>query len=166
MGSVVLFEKSERVLNSIAISPVKIEEYVLSKLLSLAVISTAVGVFIAIGAGCANNIACTVIGVFLSSCLFSSIGLIAAAKIKTLNQFMIAAVPAEILLDLPAIAYLFGFNNRWLLLHPGVSAIELIGGGKYSLYALFILLIWTALFFIFSRLIVGRMMQSVGGIKL
>jgi fluoroquinolone transport system permease protein len=76
MGAIVLFEKSERVLNSISISPVKPLEYMLSKLCSLAVISTVV------------------------------------ANISTLNEFIIATIPAELLINIPAIAYLFGYKKN------------------------------------------------------
>ncbi|HBF6649319.1 TPA: ABC transporter permease, partial [Clostridioides difficile] len=40
MGAIVLLEKSQRVLNSLAVSPVKVSEYILSKVISLGVISS------------------------------------------------------------------------------------------------------------------------------
>jgi fluoroquinolone transport system permease protein len=43
MGAIVLFEKSERVLSAIAVSPVKPREYVLSKLCSIGIVSAAAG---------------------------------------------------------------------------------------------------------------------------
>ncbi len=48
MGAIVLLEKSQRVLNSLAVSPVKVSEYILSKVISLGVISSIVAMFIAI----------------------------------------------------------------------------------------------------------------------
>ena len=41
MGAIVLYEKSERVLDSLAVSPIKVTEYVIAKLLSISLISTA-----------------------------------------------------------------------------------------------------------------------------
>ena len=38
MGALILLEKSQRVTNSIAISPVTVEEYILGKILSIAII--------------------------------------------------------------------------------------------------------------------------------
>lgn len=166
MGAIVLFEKSERVLDSIAISPIKPLEYVLSKLISIAVISTAVGILIGFGSRSIENVFYMVIGVFLCSCLFSSIGLIIASKIRTLNQFIVSSIPAEILINIPAIAYLFGFKSRWLLLHPGVCMMELCINGQNAFTAMIILALWTVLFTMFANQTVTKMFKSVGGVKL
>lgn len=166
MGAIVLFEKSERVLNSIAISPVKPFEYVLSKLCSIAIISTVVALVIGIASGIISNIFGFIIGVFLCSCLFSSVGLIVASLVTTLNQFVIATIPAEILINLPAIAYLFGFKKRWLLFHPGVCMIELCTNGQNAFIAIIILIIWSLLFITLTCRLVKKMFQSVGGVKL
>jgi fluoroquinolone transport system permease protein len=145
MGAIVLFEKSERVLNSIAISPVKPMEYVVSKLVTIAVISTGVGLLIGAGGGVIHNPLYFVAGVFLGSCLFSSVGLMVAANISSLNQFIVATIPAELLINIPAIAWMFGWKPGILLLHPGVCIIELCDNGVYALPALAILIVWTAL---------------------
>jgi len=166
MGAIVLFEKSERVLNSIAISPVKPYEYVLSKLCSIAVISTLVGLIIGMAGGVVLSPVLFIIGVFLCSCLFSAVGLIIACKIASLNQFVIATIPAELLINVPAVAWLFGFKERWLLLHPGVCMIELCTGGSNTTPALLFLLFWTVLFAILACVVVETMLKSVGGVKL
>jgi fluoroquinolone transport system permease protein len=166
MGAIVLFEKSERVLNSIAISPVKPVEYVLSKLLSIGIISTLVGLVIGFSGGVVYNVFNFTMGVFLCSCLFSAVGLIVACKVTTLNQFVIATLPAEILITVPAAAWLFGIKNSLLLLHPGVCMMELCTGEGNAVFAMLILLLWTALFIGIAASVVKKMLQSVGGIKL
>ncbi len=166
MGAIVLFEKSERVLNSIAISPVKPVEYVLSKLCSIGIISTAVGMILGLGGGVILNPFIFIYGLFLCSCLFSAVGLIVAAKVTSLNQFIIATLPAEILIIVPAVAWLFGFKKNWLLFHPGICMIELCSGGIHSTPAMFILLLWTAIFVIIACSVVRKMLKSVGGVKL
>jgi len=166
MGAIVLFEKSERVLNSIAISPVKTVEYVLSKLCSIAFISTVVGLVIGMCSGVILNIFYFTTGVFLCSCLFSSIGLIIASRIATLNEFIIATIPAELLINIPAIAYLFGYKKGWLLFHPGVCMIELCTNGRYAVAAIITLVLWTIGFVALTCGSVGKMLQSLGGVKL
>ncbi|MHB8131355.1 MAG: fluoroquinolone export ABC transporter permease subunit, partial [Mobilitalea sp.] len=91
MGAIVLLEKSQRVLNSIAVSPVKVSEYIISKVVSLGAISTLVGVIISASAG-TGNIFGVMIGTFLGSVIFSLFGLMVAAKINSLNQFMVASM--------------------------------------------------------------------------
>ncbi|MDW7658637.1 MAG: ABC transporter permease [Bacillota bacterium] len=166
MGAIVLFEKSERVLDSIAVSPVKPAEYVLSKLVSIGLIATLVALAIGSAAGAINHPFYFVIGVFLCSCLFSAVGLIVACKTATLNQFVIATIPAEILINVPAVAWLFGYHKSWLIVHPGVCLMQLLSGDANLAIALLILLLWTALFYVLAGAAVTKMLKSVGGVKL
>lgn len=166
MGAIVLFEKSERVLNSIAVSPVKAWEYVLSKLVSIGIVSTVVGLIIGISAGIVTNPFLFIIGVFLCSCLFSAVALTIARKISTLNQFIIATVPAEILIIIPAILWLFWYKESWMLIHPGVCMMTLCIGGSNVLTAFLFLLVWTVLFTVIACRTVNKMLKSVGGVKL
>ena len=48
MGALILLEKSQRITNSIAISPVTVEEYILGKIVSVGIISEIVGVILMI----------------------------------------------------------------------------------------------------------------------
>ncbi|MEA4847348.1 MAG: ABC transporter permease [Clostridiaceae bacterium] len=166
MGAIILFEKSERVLNSIAISPVKPMEYVVSKLFSIALISTAVGLLIGFGGGVISNPFFFVLGVFLGSCLFSSVGLMVAANIASLNQFVVATIPAELVINLPAIAWLFGWKQGWLMLHPGVCIIELCQNGGSAFPAAVILVFWTTLSAILALHVIEKSLRSLGGAKL
>jgi fluoroquinolone transport system permease protein len=166
MGAIVLFEKSERVLSAIAVSPVKPREYVLSKLCSIGIVSAAAGLVIGLSSGVIRQPFSCAAGVFLCSCLFSAAGLMIACKTSTLNQFAFATVPAELLINLPALYYLFWNQDRLLLLHPGCAMIELCTGGNAVLPALLSLLLWSALIFFLASRVAGKMFQSVGGIKL
>ena len=165
MGAIVLFEKSEQVLNSIAISPVKPFEYVLSKLCSMALISTVVAAAIGFSVGIIQN-ATFLIAVFFCSCLFSAMGLMIAVKTTTLNGFIIATILPQLLINIPAFAWLFGYKKTWLLFHPGVSMIELCSNGSYKLISIFVLILWTMLFIVFVSFTVQKMFRSVGGAKL
>jgi fluoroquinolone transport system permease protein len=166
MGAIVLFEKSERVLDSLAVSPVRPWEYVLSKLVSLGLISTAVGLIIGFAAGVIKNPFYFIISVFLCSCLFSAVGLIVACKITTLNQFMLATVPAELLINVPAVIWLFWYRQPLMLLHPGACMLALCSGEGAPLPALLGLLAWTALLAFFACTAVAKMLKSLGGVKL
>ena len=165
MGAIILFEKSENILNSIAVSPVNSLEYVISKLCSIAIISTLVGLSIGLSSGSSLSMYHLIIGVFFGSCFFSSIGLIIAAKVSTLNHFIVTTIFVAVLISLPALAYLFGFRHSWLFLHPGVSMIQLLWGHNTFL-SMIILIIWTLLFTIISCRVVSNMFQCVGGMKL
>ncbi|MEX1308037.1 MAG: ABC transporter permease [Eubacteriales bacterium] len=166
MGAIVLFEKSERVLNSIAVSPVKPLEYVVSKLVSIGLIATLVACVIGFSAGIVARPIVFVVAVFLCSCLFSAAGLIVASKITTLNQFIIAAIPAEIIIVIPAVLWMFWFKSNLFMIHPGVSMLMLCSGEGNVGLALLSLLIWTAFSLVWAVKAVSKMLKSVGGIKL
>lgn len=166
MGSIVLFERSEQVLNSIAISPVKSFEYVTAKLLSLAVISTAVAIVIGLSGKVASNIFYFTLGMSMGSCLFSAIGLMIAVNIATLNQFILATIPVELLIGIPAIAYLFGWQPGWLIFHPGVCIIELCQNGPAVLPATIILTLWTAMLALFASAAITKSFRVLGSVKL
>jgi fluoroquinolone transport system permease protein len=91
MGAIVLFEKSERVLSSIAISPARPYEYMLSKLFSIGIISVFVGFAIGYLSNAVNITMHFIMGIFLCSCLFSAVGLFIAARSISLNGFIILA---------------------------------------------------------------------------
>jgi fluoroquinolone transport system permease protein len=166
MGSIILFEKSERVLNSIAISPVKPHEYVLSKLFSIAFISIIVGLAIGLFSDTIHNLLYFITGLFLCSCLLSAIGLIIAFNVKTLNQFIIATVPVEIIIMFPAIAYVFGYKKDWLLYHPGVCTIVLFYNSDIAIMTLILLFTWTLIFVMLAINVVKGALKTIGGIKL
>ncbi len=166
MGAIVLFEKGERVLDSIAISPVRPMEYVASKLLSIALISAAVGLLIGYGGKAVPNSLFFAPGVFLGSCLFSAVGLMVAANIATLNQFIVATIPAELIISVPAIAWLFGWKPGFMILHPGICIIELCQNGANALPAIFILAFWAALSALLARHVMAKSLRSLGGVKL
>lgn len=166
MGAIILFEKGERILNSIAISPVRPIEYVASKFISIALISTAVGLLIGFGGGTVLNPVFFVLGVFFGSCLFSAVGLMVAANIATLNQFIVATIPAEIIINVPAIAWLFGWKPGLMIVHPGVCIVELCQNGESALPAAFILAFWTALSVLLARRVMAKSLRSLGGVKL
>ena len=165
MGAIVLYEKSERTLSSVAISPVRTVEYVLSKLVSISLISTAAALIIG-AVGRNANLLLVAAGVFPGSMLFSAVGLMLAANIQSLNRFVIATIPAEILINLPAIAWLFGWKPGVLILHPGVAIVELIQGGTLWPIALFILIPWTALCTYLACRAMDKSLASLGGVKL
>ena len=131
MGALVLLEKGQSVNLALAVSPVRIWEYCAAKLLSLSLIGLAVALILALVGG-VTAVASCLAGVLLASILFSACGLIAASLSKTLNQFVLLAVPFELLICLPPAALLFGIDHPALTLHPGVAAVRLICGDAQS----------------------------------
>ena len=171
MGAIILFEKSERVLNSLFISPLTIDEYILGKVVSLSIIATAVGTAIVLTTGTGKiHLFPLVSGLILGSILFSLTGLIIAARVNSLNQFMIGVIPLGTLLSLPSFLIIFGFDNIFLQLHPGVIVLKLILNGveigKFNWFQILLLILWIAIFWLWARENVKKMIGTLGGVKL
>ncbi len=166
MGAIVLFEKNERVLDSLAVSPVTALSYVLSKIVSLGIIAALAATAVGAAAGMMHRPLLFVGSVFLCSCLFSALGLTAACQTKTLNQFFLLVVPMELLTTVPALYWLFWAKSDLWVLHPGVSMLMLCSGRGSAGFAMLSLLGWTALAVWIARRRVRRMFQTVGGITL
>lgn len=173
MGAIVLLEKSQRVLNSIAVSPIKVEEYILGKVVSIGGISVIVAVILLTVNKSAGmtvlSVVLSMIGIFFASCIFSMAGILVGCRIESLTQYVVGTIPAEIIGFLPAIAYRLGFekDNCLMLLHPGCAAIYLLNGElNFAYVALVSLVAWSIVFFCIARISVKKMFRRVGGVKL
>lgn len=171
MGAIVLFEKSERVLNSLFISPLTIDEYIFSKVFSLGLISTLVGVLMAVLTNYkSNNMFSLIIGLMLGSMLFSLAGLVIATRVNSLNGFMVGIIPIGTFISMPPFLIFFGFHHKLLSLHPGVIILEYIlygvGIGKMSFLGIPLLLFWIGIFWVLARVNLKKTIVTLGGIKL
>ena len=168
MGALILLEKSQRITNSIAISPVTVEEYILGKIVSVGIISEIVGVILMIQGHTENYFFCA-IGIFAGSVIFSLCGIIVGAKIESLNQYIIGTLPFEIIGFVPVILYRIGFmwNNKLMIIHPGCSVMRLIEGDtEMAVGAVASIVIWTILLFWRADISVRKMFRKSGGVKL
>jgi len=51
MGAIVLLEKSQRIESSLGVTPIKVDEYIISKTVPIMIVGTAVGLIISLFAG-------------------------------------------------------------------------------------------------------------------
>ena len=168
MGALILLEKSQRITNSIAISPVTVEEYILGKIVSVGIISEIVGVILMLQGHTENYFWCA-IGIFAGSVIFSLCGIIVGAKIESLNQYIIGTLPFEIMGFLPVILYRIGFmwDNKLMIIHPGCSVMRLIEGDtEMAVGAVASIVIWIILLFWRADISVRKMFRKSGGVKL
>ena len=161
MGALILLEKSQRIINSIAVSPVTAEEYILGKLISIGIISEIVGIVLMIQRSPVNYFLCAV-GIFAGSVIFSLCGIIVGAKIQSLNQYIIWTLPFEIVGFVPVILYRIGFlwDNRLMLLHPGCAVMQLLEGNTdMVLISVISILVWSVILFWLADVSVEKMFR-------
>ncbi|MDF2520973.1 MAG: ABC-type transport system, multidrug-familypermease [Clostridia bacterium] len=166
MGAIILLEKSQRVLNSLAVSPIKIWEYIAAKVVSLSIISTTVGFVLGVAAG-AGGIASVALGTFLGSVLFTLLGIIIAAQTNSLNRFIITTVPAMLFLMVPPFFELFGYDSNIFNLYPSNIVLRIIAGNAENwLLEIPAVAMWIIFFYVIAHGRVSKMLRSIGGIKL
>ncbi len=165
MGAIVLLEKSQRVTSFFAITPLSAYEYVCSKVLSLGIIGVIVAGLLAKAAGC-TTILSVLAGTLLSSVFFTLFGIIIATKINSLNQFILATVPVEIVGFVPAVLHLFGVTPALLGIYPANACMDMIAGKGVSVSGLALTLGLIVLLFWIAQQSVEKMWLSQGGIKI
>lgn len=165
MGAIILLEKSQKIPCALAVSPVLVTEYIVSKVISLCTISIIVAAALAIAAG-SGNIISILLGTALSAVTFTLAGIIIASKISSLNQFFLLTVPVEIIGFVPAILHLLGISPEYFKNYPANVYIDMVSGNESSWFGFFFTIILIGVLFFFSRRSVIKMWNSVGGTKL
>jgi fluoroquinolone transport system permease protein len=180
MGGIVLFEKSERTLDFLFVSPFSPVEYLLAKVLSLGVISTLAGLAIAamaIPAG--TSPALLAAGLFFGSVFFSLVGLALAGRVRSLNRFFLVVAPVSLVLWIPPFMVAGDLMDLWSLpgpaaiweLHPGAALLSLMSSGTGANHApaskhLFTIAAWAALAVPLVLKEVRGMVKELGGARL
>ena len=164
MGAIVLLEKSQKVLNAMVVSPVKVSEYILSKTVALIAISTVIAMILGFVSG-SNQLLSIAVGTALTSAIFTMLGIIAATKIS--NQFLIVIMSIEIVCFVPPIVGLFVKLPDIFRFFPFTACMNLITGKSILLSFDMVLVIATLIIlYIVARHTVKHMWRSLGGVKL
>lgn len=126
VGVLYLFEKNEGTLEVLAVSPVSVSNYILSKTIALTCVSL-VCCFIMVFACYGFNFNYFHFGLatIFSTFIFTMLGYIAVAGQKTFNQYMLRAIGIILLASLPFLSYFGVASRNWFLLFPTLPAIDL-----------------------------------------
>lgn len=171
MGAIVLLEKNQHIPYAFAVSPVHCGEYILAKVSSLAVVSLAVAAVLALAAKI-DNIHVVLFGTLMSSVVFTLLGIIAAANIESLNQFILRTVPIETVCFVPAILHLYNVTPAWCGYYPINVSMDMVSGHFPSVTAFLSVTVMMVILFVLSGFCVLKMWDgngrkgSHGGVKL
>ena len=165
MGAIILLEKSQKIPYSLAVSPIKSVEYIISKILSLCFISVIVAAILTLSIN-KNNLFIVLIGTAISSSIFTLLGIIVATKISSVNQFILWTTPIEILTFVPGVLHLFQLSPEVLKYYPINICIDLISKKPLTLINLLILIFTFLILLFISNKCVIKMWENAGGVKL
>lgn len=129
IGGILMLEKIQGVLSVLVVSPLRTMEYILSKVISLALVSVLVA-FAITGFSTYEDVNWLLLflSTILTSSIFSMCGIMINAGCQTVNQYMLKTIPYMLLFVLPCFS-LIGFPYSWLFtLVPSVAALRLMLG--------------------------------------
>ena len=135
IGGIVLLEKEQGILSLLYITPLKVKEYITSKILTLGVISALTALIISAASFGKNaNYFYLLSGTFLSSVFYTLAGFILASRAKSVNDYIVKMIPAIILVILPCITLIPNslvpdVISKLMLIIPSAGGLKLIFGG-------------------------------------
>ena len=164
IGALVLFEKSENVLQALVITPMKTDDYLLSKVTSLTILSIiSAAIFVAllnIFSGIDFNISYLAISIILTSVMLILLGFILVSRVNSINEYLLAMAVAFLGLLFPPMLHLSGlYENVIFYLWPTQASFTLFTGvfNATSLelweiaYGIGYQLIWIGLLYFLAR---------------
>ncbi|XEC94683.1 ABC transporter permease [Paenibacillus tarimensis] len=157
IGGIVLLEKGQGIYDSLFVTPYRTHEYLLSKILSLSLLSLLSTLAIHLSVfGSDTQLPGFIIGTVLTSLFFTLIGLGVAVRSKSLNGFFMRSTIYTVVFTIP-LAELFGWKIHPLFgLLPTKGTLLLLSSAFHPLqavqfvYATTVLAIWTGLAWVWT----------------
>ncbi|MBN2602640.1 MAG: ABC transporter permease [Candidatus Thermoplasmatota archaeon] len=133
IGALVLFEKSENTLQALVVTPMSTDDYLLSKIISLTILSVVSAlIFMSLNLvfnGTGFNIMLLILGIVLTSVMLILIGFILVSRVNSINEYLLSMMMAFIGLSFPPLLHLSGiYENVMFYLWPTQASLILIGG--------------------------------------
>jgi len=133
IGALVLFEKSENVLQALVTTPMRTDDYILSKITSLtilSIISAAIFVILLnIFGGIDFNIQYLAISIILTSVMLILLGFILVSRVNSINEYLLAMLVSFLGLLFPPMLQLSGlYENVLFYVWPTQASFILFTG--------------------------------------
>ncbi len=173
IGGMVLLEKEQGIIELLYITPLKVGEYLLSKLLTLGILSIIAGVIIAVVVYKGEtNFLLFISGILLTSILFTLIGFIISTRTKSINEYLVKIIPWMLIMIIPCFSLIPNpiipkAINYLLNIIPSVAGLKLVVGAFYGLpivdsllYLLYLVIINVFLFIKTKRLFKKRVILN------
>lgn len=163
IGAILFFEREQMVTEALFVTPVRIEAYIISKCLSLTLVSLMVVVLITVFIhGIHVNWFYLIFGISSTSIIFILIGMFFSHIFRSITVYLVLGGLMVAPFSIP-ILYILGFSSSWLFyLIPTTSSLKLIfgainGGLSYfdSIYSIGYLSLTIAILFLLVRGIEG-----------
>ena len=133
VGALVLFEKSENVLQALVITPMIVDDYILTKISSLTILSIISASIFIILLNLFSNIEFDILflasGIILTSVMLILLGFILVSRVNSINEYLLAMIVAFLGLLFPPMLHLSGiYENILFYLWPTHASFILFMG--------------------------------------
>ncbi len=165
IGGVLLLEKSQGLLNNTAVTPLRLTEYIFSKIISFLLLSLVSSLIIQSSTlQVPGNIVLFFFTIIFSGLLYTLFGLVLGSLAKSINQYFALSLCFVVLLIPSATYFLQWTPHEIFTLFPLTAIFLLIKSGIYatpiSLWSISGLLLWNVLFFVFAYLALYKVIYS------
>lgn len=150
IGGLILLERGQNLFDNLFVTPLRVREYLLGKVISLAGLSAVTAVCIELFSfGPGLRVGPLLVGVVLSSAFFTLLGISVAVRTRTVNQFLLTSPMILTLFFVPLLETFQVWQSPWLYLLPGKASLILIGGAfaplslQEALLSVGMLTVWT-----------------------
>lgn len=169
IAGTVLFEKGERALYALVVTPLRFREYLGSKLATLTGLAVIVSVTVVLATyGVGFNLPLVVLGVSLTSMLMLLVGFISVSPFSSISEYLIPSALYMVPLNLPLLHYL-GLEGPILYLVPTQGSLLLLQAAFAPIevwqliYAVLYQLVWIGLLAWLARRAFDRWVVARGG---
>lgn len=148
IGGITMLEKEQGILALIYVTPLRMWEYMLSKLASLTVLSLTVAIVITfISYNGSVNYFLLIAAILLTSTFYTLVGFIIATKSKSVNAFFMKMLPPMILMILPCFLLIIKMDLVLLNFIPSIATLKLVLGAYMNIQSIDIIisLVWMVL---------------------
>ena len=127
VSGLLLLERGEGTFAAQSVTPLRTDEYLASKLLTLTALSLAESLLIATAVvGLDGRLVVMALGIAITAVLFCLAGVALVVRYESINEFIMPSVLYTFLLSLPVLGY-FGVGAReWYLPHPIQGPVALM----------------------------------------
>ena len=176
VGALVLFEKSENVLQALVITPMLVDDYILTKISSLTILSIISASIFIILLNLFSNIEFDILflasGIILTSVMLILLGFILVSRVNSINEYLLAMIIAFLGLLFPPMLHLSGiYENIIFYLWPTHASFILFMGVFNSnslelweiIYGAIYQIIWIVLLYFIAKKAFHKHIVMKGG---
>ncbi|WP_163579376.1 hypothetical protein [Gracilibacillus saliphilus] len=171
IGGIILLEIDQNTLENLFVTPVRIYEYIFSKVISLTFLAVIITLIIVLTTWEGQlHLFTLLLGVILTSIFFTLLGLTAAVYSNSINEYLLKAPLIVSVFYLPVLEYLDIYAHPLFNLIPGKASLVLLEAGFEEInplamfYAIGTLSVWIVLAYLLAhRSFYRRIILRIGG---